>query len=146
MKFELLLSNDYKSTPRNKKIAEFFKEMGWIERYGSGVGRIINYFKEANMKVPEFRNISDGFQVTVFADEEKSDVSEMLPDNLTDNQRMILENIKIKPNITSEELSEIVGVRANRIRDNLTKLKDKGIVERVGADKNGFWIIKYELN
>jgi ATP-dependent DNA helicase RecG len=39
---EKLLSNDYKSTPRNKKIAEFFKEMGWIERYGSGIGRIIN--------------------------------------------------------------------------------------------------------
>ena len=146
MKFELLLSNDYKSTPRNKKIAEFFKEMGWIERYGSGVGRIINYFKEANMKVPEFRNISDGFQVTVFADEEKSDVSEMLPDNLTDNQRMILENIKIKPNITSEELSEIVGVRANRIRDNLARLKNEGIIERAGSRKKGFWVIKHELS
>jgi len=142
MKFELLLSNDYKSTPRNKKIAEFFKEMGWIERYGSGVGRIINYFKEANMKVPEFRNISDGFQVTVFADEEKSDDGEKLPDNLTDNQRLILENIRVKPNITSEELSEMIGMGISNIKKNLVGIKNKGIIERIGSKKAGYWIVK----
>jgi len=142
---EKLLSNNYKSTPRNKKIAGFFKEMGWIERYGSGIKRIIGYFKEQNMKIPEFRNISVGFQVTVFADAIKSVDGTKLPDNLTDNQRLILENIAIKPSITSAELSGIIGIGATKIRINLAKLKDKGIIERVGSDKKGFWVVKYEL-
>ena len=43
---EDLLSNNYRSTPRNKKIADFFKDLGLIEKYGSGIQRIIGYFKE----------------------------------------------------------------------------------------------------
>jgi ATP-dependent DNA helicase RecG len=52
---EDLVHNHYKSSPRNKFIAEFFKNMGWIEKYGSGIGRIINYFKEANCLLLTFR-------------------------------------------------------------------------------------------
>lgn len=64
---EDLLSNNYKSTPRNKLIADFCKSIGLIEKYGSGIRRIVEYFAEAQLPTPEFRNISDGFMVTVFA-------------------------------------------------------------------------------
>jgi len=62
-----LLSNSYKSTPRNKLIADFCKSLGLIEKYGSGIRRIIDYFRRANLPQPGFRNISDGFMVTAFA-------------------------------------------------------------------------------
>jgi len=75
-----LLSNNYISIPRNKKIAEFFKDLSLIEKYGSGIQRIVNYFKAENLPVPEFKNISDGFMVTVFMGSEK------LPENY---QKMI---------------------------------------------------------
>jgi ATP-dependent DNA helicase RecG len=52
-----LLSNSYKSTPRNKLIADFCKSLGLIEKYGSGIRRIIDYFRRANLSQPEFRNI-----------------------------------------------------------------------------------------
>ena len=68
-----LLSNNYKSTPRNKKIADFFKDLGLIEKYGSGIQRIIGYFKKENLPLPDFKNISDGFQVTVFTTDIKND-------------------------------------------------------------------------
>jgi ATP-dependent DNA helicase RecG len=42
---EDLLSNNYKSSPRNKLIADFFKNLGLIEKYGSGIRRIIRYFE-----------------------------------------------------------------------------------------------------
>lgn len=32
-----LLSGNYTSKSRNKLIAKAFKEIGWIERYGSGI-------------------------------------------------------------------------------------------------------------
>ena len=37
----------------------------------SGVQRIIEYFKEAQLPVFKFRNISEGFMVKVFADKNK---------------------------------------------------------------------------
>ncbi len=48
-------------------IADFFKNLGWIEKYGSGIGKIINYFIENNSPSPKFETIGEGFQVTVFA-------------------------------------------------------------------------------
>ena len=54
---EDLLSNNYKSTPRNKLIADFCKSLGLIEKYGSGIRRIVDYFKAENLPKPEFRNI-----------------------------------------------------------------------------------------
>jgi len=41
---EDLLSNNYKSTPRNKLIADFCKSIGLVEKYGSGIRRIVEYF------------------------------------------------------------------------------------------------------
>jgi ATP-dependent DNA helicase RecG len=60
-----LLSNNYKSLPRNKLIADVFKDLGLIEKYGSGIKRILEHFKAAGLPAPQFLNISDGFLVTV---------------------------------------------------------------------------------
>ena len=65
---EDLLANTYKSTPRNKQIADFCKDLGIIEKYWSGIRRILDYFREEKLRLPVFGNISDGFMVAVFAD------------------------------------------------------------------------------
>jgi ATP-dependent DNA helicase RecG len=65
---EKLLSGKYKSTPRNKIIAGICKDMQLIEKYGSGIGRVRDQFKEEDLPEPEFENISDGFQVTAYGD------------------------------------------------------------------------------
>ncbi|WP_293709228.1 RNA-binding domain-containing protein [uncultured Parabacteroides sp.] len=65
---EDLWANTYKSTPRNKLIADFCKDLGIVEKYGSGIRRILDYFRKEKQKEPVFGNISDGFMVTVFAD------------------------------------------------------------------------------
>lgn len=63
---------------------------------------------------------------------------------ITANQKKILEAIKQNPFVTQEELSQIVGIAKLNINKNMKKLQENGIIERVGADKNGKWIIKLE--
>ena len=63
---------------------------------------------------------------------------------ITANQKKILEAIKQNPFVTQEELSQIVGIAKLNINKNMKKLQEQGIIERVGADKNGKWIIKLE--
>lgn len=58
---------------------------------------------------------------------------------VTVNQKKILEAIKNNPNITQEELAEIVGITRKSIISNMKKLQDNGIIKRIGADKNGHW-------
>ena len=64
---------------------------------------------------------------------------------ITANQKKILEAIKQKPFVTQEELSSIVGIAKLNINKNMKKLQEQGIIERVGADKNGKWIVCDEV-
>ena len=43
---------------------------------------------------------------------------------------------------TAEKLAEAIGITKRRIEANISKLKDLGIIERIGADKNGYWVVK----
>ena len=43
------------------------------------------------------------------------------------------------PKITQAELSGIVGISEKNIRNNITKLKKKGLLKRIGPDKGGYW-------
>ena len=65
-------------------------------------------------------------------------VTEKVAD-VTDNQNMILSRMKTTPNISAEELSSIVGISVRKIKENLAKLKAKGLLERIGPDKGGYW-------
>ena len=52
--------------------------------------------------------------------------------------KLILEN----KNITQEEIAINLNKTKNAIYKNLKKLRELGIIERIGADKNGYWKIK----
>src|SRR3989339_276097 len=60
---EDLYSGSEKSTPRNLKIAEIFKEVGLIEKYGSGVKRAIDEIVSYALPKPEIKEISGGINV-----------------------------------------------------------------------------------
>jgi ATP-dependent DNA helicase RecG len=137
---EDLLSNSYRSTPRNKQIADFCKDMGLIEKYGSGIRRIFSSFNQENLPEPQFCNISDGFMVTVFC--EKTDVK--LGDKLGDKQLLILDSIKKDPYISLAQLSKIVGISQTAIENNIDRLKKTGLLKRFGSPKGGHWEVLYK--
>lgn len=62
-----LLTGNYVSEARNKKIANIFKEAGIIEKYGSGIQRVIKTFSDYKLDQPLFENIQNGFRVTIFS-------------------------------------------------------------------------------
>jgi ATP-dependent DNA helicase RecG len=165
-----LLSGNYKSSPRNKLLSGVFKDMGLMEKYGSGIGRIINYFKEANLPLPVFENIQEGFCVTIFGENkdlenenkdlenenkdlenenkdlenESKDLeneNKDLENKLSEIQIKIVHEIKTNPFITQKELKKIIGINEKNIRNNMRKLKNIGILQRIGPDKGGYWTI-----
>ncbi len=62
-------------------------------------------------------------------------------EKLTPNQRKIMEHIMETPYISAGELSELVGRSQRKIEENIAKLKEKGILRRVGPAKGGHWEI-----
>jgi predicted HTH transcriptional regulator len=43
--------------------------------------------------------------------------------------------------IKRDELVDIVGISLIKIKANISKLKVKGLLERIGPDKGGYWKI-----
>ena len=66
-----------------------------------------------------------------------------LPVNLSVNktQERILSLLIENPNYTYSDLAERTGKTRETIRVNLRKLEEMGIIKRIGADKNGYWIV-----
>jgi len=58
---------------------------------------------------------------------------------LTSIQKNILKEISVNQFITIQEISEKVKINIRNTKSNISKLKDKGLLERVGSDKNGYW-------
>lgn len=43
--------------------------------------------------------------------------------------------------ISAKELSELVGISQRKIEENISWLKGKGLIKRIGPDKGGHWEI-----
>ena len=61
---------------------------------------------------------------------------------LLPNWVFILELILIYPNINAEDISKIIGVSERTIYKNFNDLQGKGLIERIGGRKEGYWQIK----
>lgn len=148
---ENLLTGNYSSKTRNKLIAKAFKESGLIERYGSGIMRIHRIYREYGLKDPLFQEIQQGFMVTLYKEKAESNVypkvgekvgnkvGEKVGENLTQNQKQILGLISQNNQIAAAELADKVQISKRKIEENLAKLKQKGLLRRVGPAKGGHW-------
>ena len=65
--------------------------------------------------------------------------------DFTENLKMILKLMEDQPNISLSELSEIIGISRRAVINNTNKLKAKGLIEREGPDKGGYWKITKQL-
>ncbi len=58
---------------------------------------------------------------------------------MTENQKRIILEVKNNKFITQGELSKIIGINEKNVRNNIFKLKQKGLLDRVGSAKGGYW-------
>ena len=80
----------------------------------------------------------------IIADDLKSDLKDLKKDlktryGLTDNQLKILNAIIKNKNVTQQRLSELIGITSRNIRNNMEKLKKKGLLKRIGPVRGGYW-------
>jgi len=140
-----LLSGNYSSKTRNKLIARAFKEVGLIEKYGSGIRRVLNICEEYGVKQPKFEEVFNGFRVLLF--KEKTDVTnDVINDvtkNVTKEERLIkiLKLVESNPSITTGEIALRLELTPRTVLRDIDQLKTENRLRRVGGRKKGKWII-----
>jgi len=131
-----------RSYPRNKLIAEIFRDAKLIERYGSGVKRVIENFEKYELTAPSIKEIGGGFEVIV--ESKRDTIKDGLKDTiklLSSNEKTILKEMKNNLKIPANELSGKLKINIRNIEKNIEKLKEKRFIKRVGSRKTGYWEI-----
>ena len=59
--------------------------------------------------------------------------------SLSDNERTVFEEMQAHPKVTANELSEILNINLRNTKKIIEKLKEKGLVKRMGSRKTGHW-------
>ncbi len=137
------LKADHNSRPRNPLIANTCFLGGYIDTWGRGTLKIINTCKEAGLPEPEIKEMNGGIEVTIFLSKTNDGLVDGLVDRLVDglveSQFRIIELIKKNPKISKKTMSEQIGISQTAIDKHIIKLKEMGIITRIGSDRNGFW-------
>ncbi len=146
------------SVRRNLIIADLFHRMGKVERIGSGIGRMQDIMNAAKLEPPKFE-ITNFFRTIFYRNPEYSQkrllvdetiraekttekrLVDGLVERLVESQRKVLGLIKQNPYISINDLAENIGISTTAIDKNITQLKKKGLLKRVGPDKGGHWEI-----
>ncbi len=138
------------SRPRNPLIAQTMYLSGEIERWGSGIKNVYEKCKEENIDI-KLENRKTAFFVIVhrksvdeLVENTEKDLTERKNYNkkLTENEEKVLNEIKLNPNITRKELTNVLNMGERTISSIISNLKNKSIIERVGSNKVGYWKIK----
>ncbi len=141
------LKRKHDSIPRNPLIAKAFFWIKFAEDVGSGTSKIVQWCKKWGLPDPIYEEAGGSF-VTIFhnpkQDESVQKTSEQkvtvkVTEKVTVNQKKIIEYISKNANITIAELSKLVAISERKIKVNIMKLKQKGLLKRIGPDKGGHW-------
>jgi ATP-dependent DNA helicase RecG len=138
-----------KSVVRNPVIASLLNRANYIEQIGTGINRIKNSVKEHGQGSVEF--YYNNFFIVTFKKTKKviervgekvgKRVGEKVGKSLTKNQKLIIESMVESPNISAKDLSDIIGISKRKIEENISKLKKKELIKRIGSPRGGYWEI-----
>ena len=63
-------------------------------------------------------------------------------DRVSENQKKILKYIKEDVFISASDLADKVGISKRKIEENISKLKEKNLLIRIGSAKGGHWEVR----
>jgi len=134
------------SSPRNAVILKMFNLLDIGERSGSGIPLIHQAWKEQEWTEPVYVELFEPdrtiLKLAVKAQNKAQIKRSELDENCALIEITILEYLYEHPTATQVEVAEAVGKSRRAIQDSIALLKEKGLLEREGAKKNGRWIVK----
>jgi len=127
------------SIPRNPLIARIFYLAGYIERYGSGIQRILTSFADAGLPEPEFKTDAWGLTLTMQKDIFTEDYLAQI--GLNGRQLQAIPCLRKQGSISKREYQDLVSISARTALYDLTVLVNKGVLVRVGTGKSSRYVL-----
>ena len=139
---------DGRSEIRNRVIARVFKELGYIEQWGSGIQRIKSACLTQGLAEPRIREKGDFVDVEFYRPvpsraeivPDTAGYRRIPPDNLTLHEQAIVQHIDQHGSITASEVEILLKIKQRRAREILKELADKGWLEKRGSARSTVYV------
>ncbi len=134
------------SIPRNPILTKLFRMVRLAENAGFGFDKIEQNWLNYNNTKPQYIAEFDStiIELPLTQDVEKDVIKDVIKDvekSLSKNEQIIIREIRRNAKISAARLSEILNINHRNVQKSLSKLKEKGIIVRIGPNKGGHWII-----
>ncbi|MCL1876065.1 MAG: putative DNA binding domain-containing protein [Synergistaceae bacterium] len=150
----LITPDDFEPNPKNPIIAAFFRNIGMADELGSGVRNLYKYSKRYSGSDPKLTDgdiftivvpLNDSFSFDAETDKAQNKAQIKRSKNDGDcalSEIAILNYLRENPNATQVDAAKAISKSRRAVQETIAELKEKGLLEREGAKKNGRWIVK----
>jgi ATP-dependent DNA helicase RecG len=149
------------SMPHNPLIAGAFFRSGQIEAWGRGIEKMKRGCITDNLPEPIFTIRPTTFSVLFSIRDNNKAISPSVGESsfgknygvsigmnnginfgINRSQKRIIELMSANPTTTASQIAESIGISKRQVEANISKLRSLGMIERVGARRSGYWIVK----
>jgi len=134
---------------RNAVIVQVLSDMGFVERLGYGLDRVVSALRDSGLRPPRFEEAGGSFRVTLFGEGPKPvegaevDLARYLGLGLNPRQEAALACLSQRKRITSRDFQELCPeVHPETLRRDLADLAARGILIKVGDKRATYYILK----
>jgi ATP-dependent DNA helicase RecG len=151
------LFKKHTSESRNPDIARGFYLAGYVESWGRGIEKVCAACIEDGIDLPVYTVHPDDVMVMLKTTEEKAKGFDDGVSTTAGGRNggrnggrkdasalLVLELVRSNPHITQQEIAENTGLTRRQVERCFSKLKDSGMIIRVGSTKSGHWLILEE--
>lgn len=136
---------------RNPAIASAFAYMKIIEKWGTGIPKVLRECREYGLPEPELIDFDGDFRVNMFRKTAVLDVRDTTQTTqtvyngkefvleFTESDKAILEVIQNNPKLIQKEIALELDWTVDRVKYYLNKMKKQKVIMRVGSSHNGHW-------
>lgn len=129
------LKSPHNSVFRNPQIAKVFYLAGFIEQYGSGTVRMLEWLKEEGLPEPEYKEEMGGFSVYFYKDIYTEDNLRKM--GLNDRQVKAVMYVKERGKITNKEYQQLCITSERTATRDLSDLVQRELLEQIGITGKG---------
>lgn len=140
---------------RNEALAKAFSYMKLMEKWGSGIPRVVQEVCDEGLAVPVFEGGEVDLVVNIYrkgigpsedrtatdATNSATNATEIVTNatELTEDEKLIIVAVKQNPSITQQALHNQTGITIGTIKRILPRLQEKGVLIRGGNRRSGNW-------
>lgn len=134
---------------RNAVIVQVLADLGFVERLGYGLDRVVRVLRQAGLRQPKFEELGGTFRVTLYSESlvphkmQLQQVAAYQHLNLNPRQEQSLAYLIQNQRITSRDYQELCPeVHPETLRRDLADLVERGMLIKVGDKRATYYILK----